>query len=302
MKVIITETFLHHLPIGAGWIEGMEALGHTCYGLQSHLHNINDVDEAVDVVVFMGMHTLNFEDVVKFKDRWPDTKLVAVCFGFSEEYIKLKPYIDLWVEHTYKHDLADELFLKAGMKLVHVPLATSPSLFNISTTNQTKIYDVSFVGSFGDRGGHGYRDQDTYLDPILQSNLKGAFGGFYNYPSVPVYKLKEIYSSTKINLNFHYPYQKTQSTDPATCIDFNSRVFDIAASSGFQLCDHPYVGDLFDGGVVYTSKEDWLDAFNYYLHNEQARLEMSEIAYREVLEKHTWKVRMISLLNTINNL
>lgn len=301
MKVVITETFLHHLPSGAGWIEGIEALGHTCYGLQSHLYNINDIDEQVDVIVFMGMHTFHFEDVVKFKDRWPNTKLVVVCFGFSEEYLKLKPYIDLWVEHTYKHDLADKLFLQAGMELKHLPLATSKNLFG-SNGIVDKIYDVSFVGTFGDRGGHGYRDQDVYIDPILRLNPKGLFGGFYNHPNIPVHQLKDVYSLSKVNLNFHYPYQKTQNEDPATCIDFNSRVFDIAVGNNFQLCDHPYIGDLFEGGLTYTSKEDWLDTYEYYVNNKQARLEMSEIAYQEVIKKHTWEARMREFIKLIDSI
>ena len=301
MKVVVTETFLHHIPNGAGWIEGIEALGHTCYGLQSHLYNINDIDEQVDVVVFMGMHTLTFEDVVKFKDRWPDTKLVAVCFGFDEEYLKLKPYIDVWVEHTYKHDLADKLFLEAGMELKHLPLATSANLF-ANKNIQDKVYDVSFVGTFGERGGHGYRDQDIYLDPILKLNPKGIFGGFYNHPNIPAHQLKDVYNLSKINLNFHYPYQKIQTEDPSTCIDFNSRVFDIAIGKNFQLCDHPYVEELFDEGLKYTSKESWMDNYNHYLNNEEARLEMAEKAYQEVLKRHTWEVRMKEFINIIDNL
>lgn len=301
MKVVVTETFLHHIPNGAGWIEGIEALGHTCYGLQSHLYNINDIDEQVDVIVFMGMHTLNLEDVITFKDRWPDTKLVAVCFGFDQEYLKLKPYIDVWVEHTYKHDLADKLFLEAGMKLHHLPLATSANIFG-NKKIQDKIYDVSFVGTFGERGGHGYRDQDIYLDPILQLSPKGLFGGFYNYPNIPAYQLKDVYGLSKINLNFHYPYQKVQTEEPSTCIDFNSRVFDIAIGKNFQLCDHPYVEELFDQGIKYTSKEEWLGTYNFYLGNEEARKEMAEKAYQEVIKRHTWEVRMKEFINIITNL
>ena len=86
MKILVTETFLHFLPNGLGWIEGFQDLGHTAYALQSHVNSINEIDEELDVLIFMGMHTVKYEDVVKFKDRWPDTKLVAVCFGFDESY------------------------------------------------------------------------------------------------------------------------------------------------------------------------------------------------------------------------
>ena len=49
--------------------------------------NINEIDEELDILIFMGMHTLNYDDVVKFKDRWPETKLIAVCANFDESYL-----------------------------------------------------------------------------------------------------------------------------------------------------------------------------------------------------------------------
>ncbi len=297
MKVVVTETFLHHIPNGAGWIEGIEALGHTCYGLQSHLYNINDIDEQVDVVVFMGMHTVKLEDVIKFKDKYPNTKLVAVCYGFEEYYLTLKPYIDLWVEHNFKHDLVDNLFKQEGMKLVHIPLGSSINKFK--PLDISKDYDVSFIGQFGN-AGHGYREQDYYLDPVLNLNLKGLYSGFYNYPQIGSDQLNASYNSTKVNLNFHYPNQKIQTDLQSDSIDFNSRVFDIALSGNFQLCDHPYIGGLFEDGVAYTSKEDWIDTLQYYLNNETARLEMANKAYKICLEKHTWKSRMSDFINYIN--
>lgn len=297
MKILVTETFLHFLPNGLGWIEGFQDLGHTAYALQSHVNSINEIDEELDILVFMGMHTVKYDDVVKFKDRWPDTKLVAVCFGFDESYLKLKPYIHTWVEHNYKHSIVDSLFKEAGMKLIHVPLASSTRLFN--KVQIETAFDVSFIGQFGENKGHGYREQDYYLDPILKSNLKGFYSGFYNYPNVHVTSLNQIYNSTKVNINFHYPNQKLESENITDSVDFNSRVFDIAMSGNFQLCDHPYVEEVFSDGLKYTSKENWLDTLNYYLNNEEERIMLSKKAYEECLSKHTWQKRMEQFLNQI---
>jgi hypothetical protein len=297
MKIIITETFLHYLPNGLGWIEGLEQLGHEVYALQSHVNKITDIDEYVDIVVFMGMHTVILSDIIEFKNKWPDTKLVAVCFGFDESYLQLKKYIDLWVEHNYKHDLVDKLFKEADMKLVHIPLATSINKFN--KIDIPKIYDTSFIGQFGNTG-HGYREQDYYLDPIINLKVKGFYSGFYNYPNINVNELNRIYNSTKINLNFHYPNQKIQSDQQTDSIDFNSRIFDIAISNNFQLCDHPNIHHIFEDGIEHTSKEDWLDKFYYYLHNESDRLEMADKAYKICSIKHTWKARMVDFLEHMN--
>jgi hypothetical protein len=118
MKILVTETFRHFMPNGKGWLEGINQLGHQGYALQSHINTINQVDEAMDVIVFMGMHTVNIEHITDYKNRFPATKMVAVCYGFEESYLNLKPYIDLWVEHNYQHDLVDGLF-KQGDYIFH---------------------------------------------------------------------------------------------------------------------------------------------------------------------------------------
>ena len=297
MKIVVTETFQHFLPNGMGWIEGINQLGHEAFGLQSHVHSINAINEEVDVIVFMGMHTVKLEDIIEFKNKYPNTKLVAVCYGFEDYYLPLKPYIDLWVEHNYKHDLVDNLFKQEGMKLVHIPLGSSTSRFQ--PLNINKDYDLSFIGQFGGTG-HGYREQDYYLDPVLKLNLKGIYSGFYNHPPIGSDQLNAAYNLSKVNINFHYPSQKIETDLQSDSIDFNSRVFDIALSGNFQLCDHPYIGELFEDGVKYTSKEDWIDTLQYYLNNETARLEMADKAYKICLEKHTWKSRMNDFINYIN--
>ena len=231
MKILVTETFLHPMPNGRGWLEGINQLGHEGYGLQSHLHTINQIDEAMDVIVFMGMHTVNLEHIVEYKDRFPDTKMVAVCYGFEESYLSLKPYIDLWIQHNYKHDVVQQVFEENEMKLRYLPLASSTEMFK--KLDVPKAYDVSFVGNFS----HGYRGQDIYLDPIIKLGVKGFYSGFYNYPNIQPEQLNSVYNATKVNLNFHYDSQKTQSASQTDSIDFNSRIFDIALSGNFQLCD-----------------------------------------------------------------
>ena len=284
------------MPNGRGWLEGVNQLGHEGYGLQSHLHTINQVDQAIDVIVFMGMHTVNLEHITDYKNRYPDTKMVAVCYGFDQSYLSLRPYIDLWIEHNYKHDIVDNLFEENEMKLIRLPLAASTDLFK--KLSVPKTHDVSFIGNFS----HGYRGQDVYLDPILKLGLKGIYGGFYNYPNIPPEQLNLVYNSSKVNLNFHYESQKVQSSNQSDSIDFNSRIFDIALSSNFQLCDHPHTSHMFEDGVVYADKDGWLDTFHYYLNNEDARLEMAQKAYDICLKKHTWKARMNDFLKYVNEL
>ena len=296
MKILVTETFRHFLPNGKGWLEGIDQLGHEGYALQSDRYTINQIDEAMDVIVFMGMHTVNIEHIADYKNRFPTTKMVVVCYGFDEKYLDLKPYIDLWVEHNYKHDLVDVMFEQNGMKLIHIPLGSSTSMFNKIETPKT--YDVSFIGNFA----HGYREEDIYLDPVIKLYPNGVYSGFYEHPHLAPDQLNIAYNLTRVNINFHYQHQKMQSHKQSDSIDFNSRIFDIALSGNFQLCDHPYTSLVFEDGIKCTSKEDWMDAIDHYIHNENDRLDMAQKAQAICLQKHTWKSRMEEFINHINAL
>jgi hypothetical protein len=291
----IIESFTHFIPTGLGWIEGLDQLGHNTYAIPTSQYDYSDMSlNDMDWVVFMGVP--NLEKFYKFKHLNPNVKIIIVCFGWDNIYLDLKNYVDVWVEHTYKHDLVDAKFEEYGMKLHHIPLGASNRVF--TSLEIEKIYDLSFIGQFGEKG-HGYRHQDHYLYPIIKLGLNGFYSGFDGYDCIKHETINQIYNQSKINLNFHYQYQKEQTTDLSTSIDFNGRVFEIALAGGFQLCDHPNVNEYFGDGIIYSSKEDWLDTFNFYLKNPYLRKELSLKAQQIALQNHTWKNRMQQLIDIL---
>lgn len=294
-KIVIAEAFVHFIPTGLGFAEGLSELGCEVYALSTVTNRISDLDQEVDCLIHLGWPDEN--DVISLKTKYPNIKIVIVGFGWNDLCMRLKNYVHLWIEHTWKHELADELFKEHNLTLHHIPLGASTSRFKPLNIDN-KHYDLSFVGQFGN-SGHGYRHQDFYLTPLMDINLKGFYSGFNNYPPIRHEDLNLIYNQTKININFHYWHQKEQSTDPQTCIDFNGRVFEIALAGGFQLCDHPHIQEYFGDGIIYASKEDWKDVFLYYLHNEQERNKITEKAIKNAVAKHTWKCRMEQLINLL---
>lgn len=294
LDFVVVDTYNHHIPTGLGFLEGLRYLGHNAYSLINPPHNINQIDQKVDCLVILGWP--DPEEVINFKQTYPDTKIVVVMFGWNDVVLQLKDYVDVWMEHTYKHDLADEMFYRHGLKLHHIPLGASIDRFK--PLNIKKEYDLSFVGQFGERG-HGYRHEDVYLYPLMNLNSKGFYSGFEKYPNVQHTQLNEIYNTTKININFHYAYQKQQTSNITDCIDFNGRVFEIALAGGFQLCDHPYIQQYFGEGIACSSAESWTDTFNYYLNNPDSRNDLSLKAQQTALKNHTWKARMQQLIDTI---
>ena len=292
----IIESFSHFIPTGLGWIEGLTELGHNVYAIPTTQYDYsNMVLDGIDYVVFMGVP--NLDQLRTFKNLNLDVSIIVVCFGWSDNYLNFKDCVDIWVEHTYKHDLADSKFNEHGIKLHHIPLGASSRLFT-PLTDIDSIYDLSFIGQFGQKG-HGYRHQDYYLYPLMKLGLNGFYSGFDGHAHTTHSQLNRIYNQSKINLNFHYQYQKEQTIDQQTSIDFNGRVFEIALAGGFQLCDHPYVNEYFGDGIVYSSKEDWLDTFNYYINDSNLRNEFSLKSQKIALENHTWKSRMSNLIKLL---
>lgn len=294
MKFVVVESFTHHIPTGLGFIEGLTQLGHEAYALPNNQYNINQINELVDCLIFMGWP--NVQEVIKFKQKWPQTKIIVVGFGWNNIVEELKDYVDVWIEHTLKHDLADEIYKQHDLILHHIPLGASSDRFK--PLNIEQQYDLSFIGQFGGQG-HGYRHEDIYLYPLMKKQLKGFYSGFDGYPFVPHTQINEIYNSTKINVNFHYWNQKCQTDDLQTRIDFNGRVFEIALAGGFQLCDHPFIKDYFGEGIATASPELWEEAFDFYLNNSDIRKEFIIKAQQTALENHTWKNRMKQLINIL---
>jgi hypothetical protein len=296
MNFAVYEPFLHHIPTGAGWMEGLIKNGHQTVGVSSHGYKLEDLTiDSADYIILLQLPNLKSLEI--FKQKNPNTKVVLVGFEYNPEAIILKDYVDFWFELHYKHDAMEKFFSYNGLELHMLPLAASEEIFK--PLEQKKIYDLSFIGQFGDKG-HGYREEDIYLYPLKSLGLKGYYSGFDFFPQTAYEDLNAVYNSTKVNINFHYYYQKNQFENIQSKLDFNGRVFELALSGNFQLCDLPHVSDLFENGVTFTSKEDWKDAFNYYLHNTEAREEQARIARGIALKKHTWKSRMKQFLKIIN--
>jgi len=306
LKVAIYESLDHFVPGGVGWYEGLENLGHEPYILEFKYDlNAYELPESPDLLVIMGITPEMLIPVLTFKDKHPSTKIIVNFSGFKDYFLRLKGVVDLWIEPFMKHEYVKKKFEENGLPVAFLPLAATQSIYYKTVNEFSKTYDVSFVGGFGGQG-HGYRYQDVYLFPVIDRGYKGFFGGFYykgiNYPTVKYSFLNEVYNATKVNLNFHYDQQKREQLDQEGFkLDFNTRVYEIALSNNFQISDHPEVLNVFDGAIPYISKEDWIDAIDFYLDKPDLRAELALRANQICLEKHTWKQRMIEFFNILSN-
>jgi len=305
MQIVVYEPFQHFIPTGRGWSNGFKKLGHQSFELPSTQYSILELDQDVDILVLFAPDKSIVPDILQFKKEHPLCKIVFVCLGYKDWYAQIESCVSLWVEHTFKHDMSREQFEKRGLKFACIPLAADSTLFfPMANAKMFDIRDVSFVGQFG-MTGHGDRDEQYYLYPVIDKYSHSFFGGFTykgnRYPNIPHSSLNNLYNTTKINLNFHYPYQKDETPQTiSSYLDFNGRVFEIAFSGNFQLCDHAHVKDIgFETAIPIGDKTNWLDMIEHYLKNDDLRMKCAAEARSIALNKHTWECRMEDVIKNL---
>jgi len=287
-EILIYEDWVHFIPTGKGWADGLIKLGHNVYNIP-HKYDISQVSQYLDVIIYFDimLDNMSINSFRQYKKLNPNCKIIGIIGSeYKEKYKEYSDIIDLWCSITYYNSAIDNKF----ENLLYVPLAANEDIF-YPINDKSNLYDCSFIGQFGNTG-HGYRKENIYLYPILDNKkLHNFMAGFeynnYKHNFIQYNFLNNIYNSTKINLNFHYDNQKSKNR-----CDFNGRVYEVAMSGNFQLCDHPYLKNVFGNSIGYSDENSWLDTFYYYLEHTSERIELAEESRKIALENHTWKQRM----------
>lgn len=300
LKIVVRETGDHHSPIGYDWYLGFIEAG--CdVALIKNAATLKDcptdVDVYVDLVDVENEHALTY--VKRLKRDNPASKVLATVLHPLDRQEKCFDYVDYWFDCGYEHPLYQEWHTSRGQKFISVLEGTNPKLFYKGEAEQSHIRDFSFIGQFG-IFGHGYRGEDQYLFPLVDDARLTHYLYGFEYKHIPLKRINYaeaniVYNLSKINLNFHYPEQKTIKTV------INKRTFDIAGSGNFQLVDHPKFEEL-TGIKVYPDPKEYREAFHYYLNKPEERNEIASRAQQIILENHTWEVRMKTLLNELYNM
>lgn len=113
---------------------------------------------------------------------------------------------------------------------------------------------------------------------------------------IPPEEENQLYSSTKICLNFHE--REPDGSQPHYII--NQRAFKIPACGGFQICDHvPALRKYFAEDEVVMAKidkNDWFEKIDYYLKHEDERKEIQRKGTKRALKDHTYHNRVEQVL------
>jgi hypothetical protein len=297
-NVILCDTIHHPTPILMEWSYGLNELGHKTTYLPIPENSLNMINDQCDILIYAGIPVEKLEEFENFKKKYPNCIIIGATDHWKIGYEKFLGVVDFFIGCFESIPNVKKTFNENNFDFYNIPLAANQKFFYKENLN--KKYDSCFIGTFT----HGYRFEDKFLYPILENKKYSNFLGGVKYKNytqgfIPYQEHNNIRNQTKINLNFHVPYQKPNMGNPLDRVDCNQSVFNIALSGNFQLCDHPLVIDYFKGNVILGNEVNWLDLFEYYLNNEKEREELAYNAMIIAKNEHTWTQRMSSFINII---
>jgi glycosyltransferase involved in cell wall biosynthesis len=164
-----------------------------------------------------------------------------------------------------------------------IPLACEPEIHK--KLNLEKKYDVGFVGSYG---GKGSLREELLLE--VKSRFPNSFIG-----GAPHTKMAEIYSSSKIGLNYSLNN------------DINMRIFEILCCGAMLITNkikENGFDELFKEGhhlVTYTTKEELINLIVYYLRNDKEREAIAQAGHTITINHHTYRHRIKKMFEIIRH-
>jgi len=148
-----------------------------------------------------------------------------------------------------------------------------------------KDYNIKVYGKY-----LSFKNPRTFLNYFI----KGFRNSFTNKTISPN-EVNEIYNNSKIAINIHHG-QSVYGCNP--------RFLEILGSGTFQIVDdNIFIKENFVENkefVSFKNYDDLINKINYYIANEKKRVEIAEDGYQKAIENHTFKARILDILNVIN--
>ncbi len=250
-------------------------------------HQLQNTNYDIYYIVFIGASNLNptAKSLSTLKGKivfnWPDT-----VWPWINQVLNItNPYATFHLAHDYP---SDDIKKYIHPKQIYtIGTAQNPEVFNFS---DKKDIDVSFMGSQ-------YMNRKSYID-YLKENLKCNyyFGSGSRQEKLTDMKYGDIMRRSKICINF--------TMSPSGKYQLKGRAFESAACNTLLLeqsnPETPKSFKLNEEYIEFTTKEDLLEKINYFLKNEEKRLEIAYNGYLKYEENYSYKKywqKIIQLLN-----
>ena len=219
----------------------------------------------------------------------------------------------------YYAQCADLVILPTSSDFTHnytllgINAISTMSLFDTGLYKKKELdkdIDISFVGDISKKS------RKEFLDHLVASGYKvELFGHGTKNGGVSFDKMTEIFSRSKINLNFsdtveERVFNKYTNTDYSLVpnimkymTQLKGRSIESALCGGFVLTQYATgIKELFDEDeiAVFKDKEELLEKVKYYLTHDAKREQMEEKAYKKALQRYDASTAFSRLLESLD--
>ena len=245
-------------------------------------------------IVFFAPHGSNYELPVEFfKSLKDESRVKNVLWIWDDEMIfdTLSKYYAQVFDAAITCDYsATFVYQKLGIPSLYFFSRWSKKDFY--PVNMIKDIDVSFLGDCTKA------DRIAYINYLKENGIKvETFGKGSENGFVKKENFSEIYSRTKINLNFTkvdnpsiYAWFLEDNALTKLVRHHKCRPIDAAMTRSFCLTEYaPFLGTVFEVGKdieVFYNKGDLLKKVRYYLENEDMRVQMANNAYKKIVNNY----------------
>jgi hypothetical protein len=185
-----------------------------------------------------------------------------------------------------------------GVDSEYLPLGFEPSILK-EIPNQSRKYDVTFVGGISPAHKQGFKLLNTIADRL--SLEVWGYGKETLSPDSRLFRshhgevwgkdMYKIFLQSKITINRHIDVAENYAN--------NARLYEATGCGALLITDEKAnLGELFKVGkevITYQNEEDLADKVKYYLKHDRERNNIAAAGQKRTIKCHNYRERMKTL-------
>ncbi|MBO9606981.1 MAG: glycosyltransferase [Paenibacillaceae bacterium] len=267
------------------------------------------------VIALNGIHEFPPAEAARIRAYGIPT---AVWFADDPYFTDVTAHIARQYDFVFTHELGCVSFYKAAGcdRVYHLPLAASAGTFRpMRTTDPKYRSDICFIGT-------AFWNRVRFFDkiaPYLCGKRVVIAGGLWNrlklygkladriiLAGVPLAESVRYYNGAKVVINLHRSTddgEHNRNSMGLPGLSVNPRTFEISACGVLQLTDIRHdLPEYYTPGhdiETYSSESELVGKLEHFLHNDEQRLTIAVRGMRRTLGMHSYRDRLIRLLDTM---